>query len=209
MAEERITPVEQDTATREGSGAGALIDGDPASGGTGAGPAGETAEGDLATDVEAAELAALYEALAAERRKAGDYLAQLQRLKADFDNYRRRMMQEQARWQDQAVGQFLLQVLPVLDNLERAVASAEKADMEALRQGLDLTLRQFRDTLDRVGIQPVDADGQPFDPNLHEAMMRVEGGEAAEGTVLETLQKGYVFKGQVLRPALVKVAVRG
>lgn len=166
------------------------------------------ADGDVAARVETAELAALYEVLATERRKVEDYLGQIQRLKADFDNYRRRMMQEQARWQDQAVGQFVLQVLPVLDNLERAAASGN-SDTAALRQGLELTLRQFRDTLEKAGVEPIEAVGQPFDPNVHEAMMRVDGEGMAEDTVLEEFQKGYMYKGQVLRPTLVKVAVRG
>lgn len=159
--------------------------------------------------VETAELEALYTALAAERRKAEEYLGQLQRLKADFENYRRRMNHEQARWQEQAAGQVLLQILPVLDNLERAVASSGKADAEILRQGLDLTLRQFRETLEKLGVQPIEAIGRPFDPNRHEAMMREESCEVEEDTVIGELQKGYAYKGQVLRPALVKVAVRG
>lgn len=142
-------------------------------------------------------------------RRADEYLAQLQRLKADFDNYRRRMMQEQVRWQDQAVGRFVAQLLPVLDNLERALQAGQGVGYEALRQGLEMTLRQFRDTLVREGVSPVEAVGRPFDPACHEAMARVEGGGYEEDTVVEEFQKGYLYKGAVLRPALVKVAVAG
>lgn len=146
---------------------------------------------------------------AAAERRAEEYLAQLQRLKADFDNYRRRMMQEQVRWQEQAVGRFVAQLLPVLDNLERALLAGEGAGVDALRQGLEMTLRQFRDVLAREGVTPIEAVGRPFDPACHEAMMRVEGGEREEDTVVEEFQKGYLYKGAVLRPALVKVAVAG
>lgn len=153
---------------------------------------------------------ALRRAQAAEER-AADLLGQLQRLKADFDNYRRRMLQEQARWQETAVASFLRELLPVLDNLERAIAAAPSTGEErgagALRQGLELTLRHFHGVLERAGVSPINAAGQPFDPNRHEAMMRVVAGEHPEDTVVEELQKGYIFKGQVLRPSLVKVAV--
>lgn len=142
-------------------------------------------------------------------RRAEEYLAQLQRLKADFDNYRRRMMQEQGRWQEQAVGRFLAQLLPVLDNLERALQAGDGAGHEVLRQGLEMTLRQFRDTLAGEGVSAVEAAGRPFDPACHEAMARVEGEGYEEDTVVEEFQKGYLYKGSVLRPALVKVAVAG
>lgn len=142
-------------------------------------------------------------------RRAEEYLVQMQRLKADFDNYRRRMMQEQGRWQEQAVGRFLAQLLPVLDNLERALQAGDGTGHEILRQGLEITMRQFRDTLAREGISPIEAVGRPFDPSCHEAMVRVEGGEYEEDTVVEEFQKGYFYKGVILRPALVKVAVAG
>ncbi len=167
--------------------------------------------GELAPeDGERALQEALSRAAQAEAR-AEELLAQLQRLKADFDNYRRRMMQEQSRWQETAVAGFLRELLPVLDNLERALASSQGADgargSEALRQGLELTLRQFHAVLERAGLVPIPAVGQPFDPTQHEAMMRVDGPGYAEDTVVEEFQRGYIFKGHVLRPALVKVAV--
>lgn len=168
----------------------------------GAEQAPEPEEGDLRD--------ALARAAEAESR-AESLLGQLQRLKADFDNYRRRMMQEQARWQEAAVAAFVQELLPVLDNLERALASSRGDDAvraaEALRQGLELTLRQFRLVLERSGLTAIEAVGQPFDPTRHEAMMRVEDPGYAGDTVVEEFQKGYIFKGQVLRPSLVKVAV--
>lgn len=163
-----------------------------------------------AADRGAAELrAAEAELRAAEAgRRAEDLLSQLQRMKADFDNYRRRMTQEQARWQDGAVARFVAELLPVVDNLERGLDSAAASGEGAsLREGIALTLRQLHEVLERHGVRPIEAVGTPFDPERHEAMARVEEGDRAEDTVVEEFRKGYLYKGSVLRPALVKVAV--
>lgn len=164
----------------------------------------EDAGAEAVAEEEAAELA---ERAAAAERRAEEYLAQLQRLKADFDNYRRRMMQEQARWEEHAVVRFLAAFLPVLDNLERALEAAAGADAASLRAGLDLVLRQVRDFLRQQGVEPIVPVGQPFDPTRHEAMERVEGGEGGEDVVAAVFQKGYLYRGTVVRPALVQVAV--
>lgn len=143
---------------------------------------------------------------AAER--AEDYFGQLQRLKADFDNYRRRMAKEQARWRDLGAGRVVEQILPVLDNLERAVdAAGDDSAPENLRQGVELILRQFHDALGATGLEGISPENQPFDPRYHEAVARVEEGDHHLDTVVEVFQKGYLYKGIVLRPAMVKVAV--
>lgn len=148
-----------------------------------------------------------------ENDRASDYLAQMQRLKADFENFRRRMMQEQVHWGERAVASLLRELIPVVDNLERACfASPSQEEGEgsspgSLRQGLELTLRQFQGVLANAGVQPISSVGEPFDPRQHEAMGRVESREYPVDTVVEEYQKGYIYKGQVLRPALVKVVV--
>lgn len=165
----------------------------------------EEAAGDGAAEARLAD--AERRAAEAERR-AEDLLAQLQRMKADFDNYRRRMTQEQARWQEGAVARFVAELLPVIDNLERGLGSAAgAAETDALRQGFELVVRQLHEVLERHGVRPIEAVGTPFDPERHEAMARVEEGDRAEDTVVEEFRKGYFYKGSVLRPALVKVAV--
>lgn len=145
-----------------------------------------------------------------------EYLAQMQRLKADFENYKRRMMQEQVRWGDRAVASLLRELIPVVDNLERAClapvgppsqAEGEGAAPDSLRQGVELTLRQFQGVLAGAGVEPVKSIGEPFDPRYHEAMGRIESREHPVDTVVEEYQKGYIYKGHVIRPALVKVAV--
>lgn len=136
--------------------------------------------------------------------QAQEYLAALQRLKADFDNYRRRMTQEQARWADAAVAGFIVQLLPVIDNLERAVGAA--GDGDAVRQGVELTVRQFRDVLTAAGVTAMEVVGAPFDPARHEAVARSAVQGLADGVVAQEYRRGYLFREQVLRPAMVLVA---
>lgn len=129
----------------------------------------------------------------------------LLRLQADFDNFRRRTRAEAATLADAANAKVFVELLPVVDNLERAVA-AEGAD-KSFRDGVALVLRQFLSTLEKMGVVPISAVGEEFDPTRHEAVMRVEATEEfPSGTVVEVLQKGYLFKDKVLRPAMVKVA---
>ncbi len=143
--------------------------------------------------------------------KSEEYFSQIQRLKADFDNYRRRMMQEQARWRDDAVSGVIQELLPVLDNFERALtASGGTGDVNTLRQGIEMIYRQLGDVLSRAGLEVMACAGEPFDPNRHEALIRVEADENhPPDTVVEELQRGYIYKGSVIRPAMVKVAVGG
>lgn len=141
-----------------------------------------------------------------EARAADEYRARLLRLKADFDNYRRRMAQEQARWSDAAVGRFIEALLPVVDNLERATEAG--GDGEAIRRGVELTVRQLQELLAKFGVEPMNPVGQAFDPTVHEAMLQVETTDHPDGQVIEELRKGYLFKRQVLRPSMVKVARR-
>ncbi|MBX6377973.1 MAG: nucleotide exchange factor GrpE, partial [Clostridia bacterium] len=158
------------------------------------------------TEADRDEVAALRRACEAERARVEELQSQMLRLRADYDNFRRRMLTEQSRWQEAAVAAFATAVLPVLDNLERA-AAAPAENAESLRQGIDLVLRQFRDVLAREGIEPVPAVGERFDPNRHEAIAREESDACTEERVVEEYQKGYVYRGRLLRPSLVKVAV--
>ncbi len=137
-------------------------------------------------------------------KQSEEYLAALQRLKADFDNYRRRIAQEQARWADTAVAGFVVQLLPVVDNLERAMGAAGDAD--AVRQGVELTIRQLREVLTAAGVTAMEAVGQPFDPARHEAVARGAAQGLDEGLVAQEYRRGYVFRDQVLRPAMVMVS---
>lgn len=138
--------------------------------------------------------------------EVADLSARLLRVQADFENYRRRVQREKEETILFANQRLLLNLLPILDNLERALATAPAPGDEKLRQGVELTARSFRDTLAKEGLTVIEAVGQPFDPNLHEAVMTVASAEQPEGTVLSEFQKGYRLGERVIRPSMVQVS---
>jgi molecular chaperone GrpE len=147
------------------------------------------------------ELAALAEELEATRRERDDYLDALRRLKAEFENYRKRQERERARILEAASERLVVELLPVLDNLDRALEA--EGD---IREGVHATRGQLADVLAKEGLLPVASDGQPFDPNVHEAVMGQPSEEHEEGTILQTFERGYLLNGKPIRPAKVVVA---
>ena len=136
----------------------------------------------------------------------GEKKEQLQsflRLRADFDNYKRRTRQELLQAADQGKEDLLAKLLPVLDNLELALGTT--GEPEKWRSGVEMIFRQFLEVLAQAGLKPIPAVGEAFDPNIHEALMREPSAEP-ENTVLEELKKGYLFGEKTLRPSMVKVA---
>ncbi|MCL6636860.1 MAG: nucleotide exchange factor GrpE [Alicyclobacillus sp.] len=131
---------------------------------------------------------------------------QLLRTMADFDNFRRRTRQEKEELEQFATRKLLLELLPVVDNLERALAAPTAAE-DPMRTGVEMVYRQLLGVLERFGAVPMAAAGQRFDPALHEAVLQAPAEQGEVGVVLEELQKGYWLHGKVLRPALVKVSV--
>lgn len=130
----------------------------------------------------------------------------LQRKQAEFENYRKRVAREREDVLTFAASELVKELLPVLDNLERALGASEAgANDERLREGIEIIYRQFREVLARAGMKEVEAQGREFDPYVHEAVSRVESDEHPDGTVIEVLQKGYYLKDRLLRPALVSV----
>jgi molecular chaperone GrpE len=127
---------------------------------------------------------------------------------ADFDNYRKRQERDMVEFRRYSNAELMRDCLPVLDNLERALA-APAGDGKGLRDGVELVLKQFRDILGRHGLSQVDPVDQPFDPALHEAIQRYEVSGVEEATVVQVLQKGYRLGERLVRPALVIVAVPG
>ncbi|RJQ55578.1 MAG: nucleotide exchange factor GrpE [Actinobacteria bacterium] len=139
--------------------------------------------------------------------ECAEYRDTLLRLQAEFENYRKRMVREQTQFLERAIEVFVLQLLPIIDNLERAIAaSEEKHDLEKLADGVKITHSQILDLFKKEGIEIVDPDGQEFDPTVMHAVLTVETEDYADNTVVEVLQKGYVLKGKVVRPAMVKVS---
>jgi molecular chaperone GrpE len=126
------------------------------------------------------------------------------RLQADFDNFRRRTRQEKEELSAVVAERIICELLPVVDNFERATAS-EATDVDTLAKGVQMIFRQLSNALVQLGVEPVNAVGNIFDPTLHEAVMRVEDANQPDGMVIEELQKGYKVKGRVIRPSMVKV----
>jgi molecular chaperone GrpE len=141
------------------------------------------------------------ERLKAERDTLYDRLARQQ---AEFENVRRRSAREQAEFREYAAKETVRALLPIVDSFERALKS--NASPDDFRSGVDLIYRQLQDALARIGVQPLNAQGQPFDPRLHEAVEMVDTNDAPDNHVLDELQRGYKFKDQLLRPAMVRVA---
>jgi molecular chaperone GrpE len=131
----------------------------------------------------------------------------LKRQKADFDNYRRRTQKEKEQLRDAAKESLVAELLPVLDNFERAIASAKTAtDVESVRKGIEMVAEQLNAILRGEGLERIDALGSQFDPALHEALEVEERTDVPEGQITQVLRPGYRFKDRVIRPALVKVA---
>lgn len=139
--------------------------------------------------------------LKAERDSLLDRLARAQ---AEFENARRRAAKEQQDFRDYATADAIKPLLPVIDSFGLALRA--KSNGADFRNGIELIYKQLQDALAKLGVQPIPAVGEPFDPHYHEAIEMVETADAADHEVLEELQRGYKFKDRLLRPAMVKVA---
>ncbi len=136
-----------------------------------------------------------------------ELLDRLVRLKADFENFRKRMVREQTRILETAAADIVKKLLPVLDDLERALNNSNPDQgSDAFRQGVEMVYKKLIETLKKEGLEEISPEGQIFDPHHHEAMMVVERDDCPEGTITEVVNKGYRFRGVLLRPAMVKVS---
>lgn len=150
------------------------------------------------------------EALRFRAQERDQFLSLLQRTQADFENYQKRNQREREQERRYWHGALAHDLLPVLDNLERATAAAQKAGEKGpLVQGVALVLNQLLDLLKRHGITRIDALGKPFDPNLHQAVMQQPSAEHPPNTVTQVLEQGFMIHDRVLRPASVAVSVPG
>lgn len=129
-----------------------------------------------------------------------DYLDDLRRLQAEFDNYRKRMLREQTQLTQRASARLIERLLPIIDNFESALDHGEGGS------GIELVYRELRRALEEEGLEEIQAEGRPFDPTMHEAFQAVEDPEVHEPVVRSVLRRGYSLKGQIIRPAMVSVA---
>ena len=167
-------------------------------------PEPETSFDDAEAAAAGGEPAVEAQAAAESEDPAAKYLALAQRTQADFENYRKRMARENAAAIDRGVGKLAKELLPALDHLDHALKAA--AGHEDVVKGFALVRDEIVKALGRVGIQPFSPQGEPFDPNEHEAMAQQPSEGAEPGTVIEVYQQGYRLNGAVLRPARVVVA---
>jgi molecular chaperone GrpE len=163
-------------------------------------------DADVLEGVEAEE-----DAIAADlekaRAEAESYLDDLRRLQADFDNYRKRTLREQTARAASASQALVARLLPVLDNFELAVSAAERSrDFDRMLKGVEMVFGELREVLEGEGLVKIEAEGKPFDPERHEAVIAVEQDDTEPGMVVDIVRAGYELRGKVLRPAMVKVA---
>jgi molecular chaperone GrpE len=183
----------------EGSGSRASPEGVVAQGAEGprAAPEGDASEPGQASEVAEA------------RAKAAEYLEHLQRLQAEFENYRKRVLKEQTRAVELAAEPLMAKLLEVLDEFELALMAAErKPDLDRFLHGVELVYAKLTDILRSEGLERIDAEGKPFDPEMHEALLQSEGDAEGEPYVADVLRSGYRLRGRVIRPAGVKVGRR-
>ncbi|MDQ0173438.1 nucleotide exchange factor GrpE [Paenibacillus tundrae] len=139
--------------------------------------------------------------------EAEEHQQRLIRAQADFDNFRRRTQKEKEELAKYASMKLITELVPVIDNFERAMATVpEGTESESFSKGIQMIFRQLESVLNNEGLTAMETVGQPFNPEFHQAIMQVESDEYEEGTVVEEVQKGYMLKDKVLRPAMVKVS---
>jgi len=157
-------------------------------------------------EAAASELEADLAKLSQLESERDEYLDTLRRVQAEFENYRKRVIKEQTALVDRATSGLVEQLLPVLDSFELATRNLDAAgseDIESVRKGVELVYGELLGVLEKAGLSRIEAEGKPFDPNVHEAVMQEEGD--GEPVVTDVLRTGFTLKGRVLRPAMVKV----
>ena len=172
-------------------------------------PAEENNASALQPDAEAGGKVAPAEDLETELERARSeraaYLDRAARIQAEFENYRKRSEKQQQEFKEYALAGAMTTLLPILDSLDRAL-NTKAASLEDFHSGIELIDKQFHDALAKLGVQPVPAEGEPFDPNVHQAIQMVDTEEVEDNHVLDELQRGYKLKDRLLRPAMVRVA---
>ncbi|MEX2461764.1 MAG: nucleotide exchange factor GrpE [Paenibacillaceae bacterium] len=168
----------------------------------------ETPIQEEAFDAEVEVIDAQTIALEASRKLADENHERYMRVQADYDNFRRRSRLEKEDFAKYASMKLIEQLLPIVDNFERALAASQQAkDFDALIKGVEMTAKQLDQVLETEGLKSIESVNQPFNPDYHQAIMQVESEAHEEGVIVEEIQKGYMLKDKVIRPAMVKVSI--
>lgn len=152
------------------------------------------------------ELEALKAKLKEQSQKCDEYFSRMQRLAAEFDNYKKRTAKEKESLYLETVADVVAVFLPVADNLDRALKAAEDSSDQSLKEGVQLVHRQMMDVLKSLGVEEIKSVAEKFNPDLHNAVMHVTDDSVGEGIIVEEFQKGYIIKDKVVRYSMVKVA---
>jgi len=168
----------------------------------------EENEGLLGGESPSSDVDAEIQKLVEERDSLNDRLLRKQ---AEFENYRKRIERERSEYVQFASAELMRELLNALDSFDLAIHSTGtgKGGGENILKGLDLVYKQFQDTLARFGLKPIEAKGQPFDPNVHQAVSTVPTDEVEENIVVQEMRRGYTLNGRLLRPSMVSVSVSG
>lgn len=162
----------------------------------------DAADGEAESQEDEAQEAA--DELEAVKKQLSEGVERMKRLQADFENFRRRTRQEKEELSNMVVQDFIKDLLPMLDNFDRAMA-AEATDGAKFQQGVEMIYNQLAEILKNKGLEKIDTTDAKFDPNFHQAVMRVENPDLEDESIAMELQKGYMVKGKVIRPAMVQV----
>lgn len=167
----------------------------------------ETGEQAEEPQMETEDLTALQEQLSTCQKQADEYLDGWQRARAEFANYKKRVERDQVQAQQAAAGRIIKRYLEIMDDLERALKNRpQDGEGASWANGIELIYRKFESLLESEGVKPMEAEGEFFDPNLHEAITSEESDAHESGQIIEVMQRGYMLGDRVLRPAMVRVA---
>ena len=155
------------------------------------------------------KVAKLEEELNEERGRSSEYLTRLKYLQADFENYRKRIEREADEMARASSDRLITSLLPVLDEFEFALRSGrESEDKEGVTEGVEITLRKMYNILGEHGLTTIKTEGERFNPDLHEAVSTVSAGDSEEGSVVEEVRRGFMLRGKVIRPSMVRIATK-
>ncbi len=152
------------------------------------------------------EIEELKSKLEEKTRQCEEYMNLVQRTAAEFDNYKKRTIKEKEALSLDAAIETVNAFLPVVDNLERALKAVQEVDDNPMKEGVELVMKQLKECLEKMGVEAIAAVNNPFDPELHNAVMHVNDDAFGDNVVIEEFQKGYTMKGKVVRHSVVKVA---
>jgi molecular chaperone GrpE len=155
------------------------------------------------------QLPSIEQQLEAEKKRSAEYLTRLKYLQADFENLKKRCDRQMQEVKNYGTERLIIELLDVVDELELALKTAQSADSaHVLIEGVQMTLKKLRKVLEQEGVFPIDCEGKAFDPSRHNAVTTIERDDVDECVVAEEVLKGYIMKDKVIRPSIVKVAVK-